>query len=93
MELGGGSDAIFRRGSRYRPGEDSGRCMSFDQRHVDVFEDGLGGYPLYAVGGLDKVVAGAAGLFATQSVGEDECFGELTGAYQETGAVDSPMAF
>jgi len=67
--------------------------MSFGQRHVDVFKDGLAGYPLHAVGGLDEVVAGTAGLFATQSVGEGERFGKLTGAHQEAGAVDSPLAF
>jgi len=28
-----------------------------------------------------------------QSVGEGERFGKLTGAHQEAGAVDSPLAF
>ncbi len=62
-------------------------------RHVDVFEDGLGGDASYAVRGLDDVISGTAGLFATESVGKDEWFGELTGAHQKTGAVDGPLAF
>ena len=63
------------------------------ERDVDIFEDGLGGDPSYAVGGLDEVVAGTAGLFAAESVGKDERFGELTSTHQETGAVDGPLAF
>ncbi|MGA8539241.1 MAG: hypothetical protein WB566_07055 [Terriglobales bacterium] len=82
-----------RRGPRYWPGEDARRSMSLNQWHIDVFKKGLAGYPLYAVGGFDKVVAGAAGLFAAQRVGEDKWFGELTGAHEEAGAVDSPWAF
>ena len=63
------------------------------ERHVDVFEKGLGGDALYAVAGLDQVVAGAAGLFAAESVGKNEGFGELTSVHQKTGAVDDPFAF
>ncbi len=63
------------------------------ERHVNVFEEGLGGDALDASGGLDEVVAGAAGLFAAESVGKDHWFGELTGAHQKTGAVDGPLTF
>jgi len=63
------------------------------ERHVDVFKENLSGDPSHAVRGLDEVIAGAAGLFAAESVGEDERFGELTRAHQETGAVDGPFAF
>jgi hypothetical protein len=113
---GGGTVAIFRRGSGHGPGEDGGRSIGLKsglnsglnsrltfsrrgkelrlcERDVDVFEEGLGGDPAYAVRGLDEVVAGLAGLFAAESVGKDERFGELTSAHQKTGAVDGPLAF
>ena len=117
---GGGTVAIFRRGSGHGPGEDGGRSIGLKsglnsglhsglnsrltfsrrgkelrlcERDVDVFEEGLGGDPAYAVRGLDEVVAGPAGLFAAESVGKDERFGELTSAHQKTGAVDDPLAF
>jgi hypothetical protein len=53
----------------------------------------LGGDPSYAIRGLDKIVAGLAGLFAAESVGKDEWFGELTSTHQETGAVNGPLTF
>jgi len=113
---GGGTGAIFWRGSGHGPGEDGGRSIGLKsglnsalnsrltfsrrgkelrlcERDVDVFEEGLGGDPAYAVRGLDEVVAGLAGLFAAESVGKDERFGKLTSAHQETGAVDDPLAF
>ncbi len=67
--------------------------MVLRQRHVDIFEEGLGGDALYAAGGLDEVVAGTAGLFTAESVGKNEWFSELTGAHQKTGAVDDPLVF
>src|SRR5208282_1688283 len=67
--------------------------LDISDRHVDVFDDGLGGDSFYAVGGFDEVVSGTARLFAAESVGEDERFGELTSANQKTGAVDGPLAF
>jgi hypothetical protein len=113
---GGGTVAIFRRGSGHGPGEDGGRSIGLKsglnsalnsrltfsrrgkelrlcERDVDVFEEGLGGDPAYAVRGLDEVVAGPAGLFAAESVGKNERFGKLTSAHQKTGAVDGPLAF
>ena len=63
------------------------------ERHVDVFEENLPGDTSYAVRGLDDVIAGAAGLFAAESIGKDERFGELTSAHQEAGAVDGPLTF
>lgn len=63
------------------------------ERHVDVFEEELGGDPSHAVRGLDEVIAGAAGLFATKSVGKDERFGKLTSVHQEAGAVNGPLIF
>jgi hypothetical protein len=67
--------------------------MSLCESHVDIFEEGFAGYPSYAAGGLDEIVAGAAGLFAAESVGKNEWFGELTSAHQETGAIDGPLTF
>jgi len=67
--------------------------MSGCERHVDVFEEGFGGDSSYASGGLDQVVAGEAGLFPAHSVSEDQWFGELLSAHQETGTVDGPLAF
>jgi hypothetical protein len=105
---GGSTGAIFWGGAGNRPGEDARRSIGWDsglnswgretklrgcERHVDIFEDGLGGDSSYTVRGLDEVVAGPAGLFAAKSVGKDEGFGELTSAHQETGAVDGPFTF
>ncbi len=88
-----GAGAMFWRGAAHRPGEDAWRPMGFRQGLVDVFEYGLGSDSSDAVGGLDEVVAGATGLFAAECVDEDERFGELTGAHQETGTIDGPLAF
>jgi len=66
--------------------------MSRRQRHVDVFEESLRGDAPYAVGELDEIVAGASGLLAAESIGENQRFGELTSAHQETGVVDDPLA-
>ena len=90
MALRGGAGAIFWRGAGHGADE-NGRGSTNTarrQRHVDVFEDGLGGDSSYAVGGFDEVVSGTAGLFAAESVGKDERFGELTSSHQETGTVD-----
>ncbi len=89
--------ATFWRGSGCGCGDKAGRTIGWilllDEGHVNVFKDGLGGNAGYAVGGLDDVVAGAAGLFAAESIDKNEWFGELTGAHKETGAVDGPLAF
>src|SRR5208283_3715023 len=79
--------------SGHGPGEDGSRSECRYQRHVDVFEEGLGGDAHYAAAGLDEVVAGKARLFAAECGGKNEWFGELTGAHQKTGAVDGPLAF
>jgi len=63
------------------------------ERHVDVFEDGLGGDSSYAVGRFHEVVSWTAGLFAAESIGKDEWFSELMSAHEKTGAVDGPVAF
>jgi len=96
------------RGAGYGPGEDARRSIAWDgglnswdwgtklggcERHVDVFEEDLAGDPSHAVRGLDEVIAGTAGLFATESVGKDEWFGELTSVHQEAGAVNGPLIF
>jgi len=105
---GGGTGAIFWRGAGHGPGEGGGRSIGLDsrlnscpreaelrgcERHVNVFEEGLGDDPSHAVRGLDEVVAGPAGLFAAERVGKDERFGELTSAHQKTGAIDGPWVF
>ncbi len=84
---------MFRGSSGYGPNEDVRRFMEVRERHVNVFEDGSGGDAFYAVGGLDEVVAGATGLFATERVGKNERLGELTSTHQETGTVYGPLAF
>jgi hypothetical protein len=91
--LCGGTGPILWRGSGYGPGEDARRSIVLCQRDVDIFEDGLGGDTSHSFGGLYQVVAGTAGLFAAERVGEDEWFCELTSAHQETGAIDGPLAF
>ena len=60
------------------------------QGNVDVFKKGLAGDAENAVGKFDQVITGPAGMFAAERVGEQERFGELTGADQEAGAVDVP---
>ena len=90
--LGGGAGANFWRGSSHGPGEDAGRSMCLCQGGIDVLEEDLGGDPCYALGGFDEVVAGAAGLFAAESVGKNEGFGELPSAHQEAGAINGPLA-
>jgi hypothetical protein len=86
---------IFWRCSGYGSAEDGGCFVGLirlaGERYVNVFKDGLGSDAAYAVRGLDQVIAGASGLFAAERVGEDEWFGELTGAHQETGAVYGPL--
>lgn len=84
---------MFRGGPGYRTREGGRRFQCLCQRHVDVFEGGSGGDAFDAAAGLDEVVSGTAGLFAAESVGKNEWFGELTGAHQKTGAVDDPLAF
>lgn len=90
---------VFWGGSGDRTGQDARRSLGIDgiqlqwgERHVDVFKEGLGGDSFYAFRSLHEVVAGAAGLLAAESVGEDEWFGELTSAHQKTGAIDGPWA-
>jgi hypothetical protein len=86
---------IFWRCSGYGSAEDGGCFVGLirlaGERYVNVFKDGLGGDAAYAVRGLDQVIAGTAGLFAAEGVGEDEWFGELAGAYEKTGAVYGPL--
>ena len=92
--LGAGSDAIlFWRCASHGPGVDARRSTVLDERDVDVFEEGSGGDAADAFLGLYEVVTGEAGLFAAKGVGEEEWFGELTGAHQKTGTVDGPLAF
>ena len=51
------------------------RCRWKKQRgregHIDIFEKSLRGNSHYTVVGFDDIVTGLAGLFATQSVGEN----------------------
>jgi hypothetical protein len=63
------------------------------QRHIDIFEQLARMNAADAFGGLDEVVAGLAGLFASEDVGKDERRGELTGSHNEARAVDGPCAF
>ncbi|HLB93151.1 MAG TPA: hypothetical protein VJK27_12480 [Terriglobales bacterium] len=87
-------------GAGYWPRQDAGRFVvtagvrvrDGGEGHVDVFEDGSGVNAGDTVGGLDEVIAGGSGLFTAEGIGEDEWFGELTGAHQKTSAVDGPWA-
>jgi hypothetical protein len=58
--------------------------------HINVFEQLAGMNAADAFRGLDEIVAGLAGLFASESVGKNERFGELTGLHEETRAVNGP---
>jgi len=93
LALGGGTGALLWGGSGYGPDEDAWGSVGVGEWHVDVFEDGLGSDAFYTIRGLDEVVAGAAGLFAAESVGKNEWLTELTSTHQETGAIDGPVAF
>ena len=61
--------------------------------HIDVFEDGAWSDAAKTRRRLHQVVAREAGVLAAQSVDEVERFGELTGAHEETRAVDGPWIF
>ena len=61
--------------------------------YVDIFEDGAWSDAAKTRSGLDEVVARKTGVFAPESVGEQERFGELPGAHEETRAVDGPCTF
>jgi len=60
------------------------------QWYVDVFEDLTGRDAENAVGGFDEIVALAAGVLATERVGEGEAGGELLGFDEEAGAIGGP---
>jgi hypothetical protein len=57
---------------------------------VDVFEDGAWSDAAKTQTRLDEIIARDTGVFAAERVGEKERFGELTGAHEETSAVDGP---
>jgi hypothetical protein len=63
------------------------------ERHVYIFKDGARSDAAKTGGRLDKVVAWEAGLFAAESVSEQERFGKLTGVHKEARAVHSPWTF
>jgi hypothetical protein len=63
------------------------------QGNVNVFKKGLGGDAENTVGKFDEVIPGPAGMFAAERVGEEERFGELTGADEEAGAINVPRTF
>ena len=65
------------------------RCEGY----VDIFEDGAWSDAAKTGRRLDKVIAREAGVFAAESVGEQERFGKLTGVHEETRAVDGPCTF
>lgn len=58
--------------------------------YVDVFEDGAWSDAARTRRRFDEIVAREAGVFAAKSVSEQERFGELTSAHEETSAVDGP---
>lgn len=58
--------------------------------NVDVFEDGAWSDAAKTQRRLDEIVTWDAGVFAAERVGEEERFGELTGAHEETRAVYGP---
>jgi len=93
LALCDGAGAVFRRSAGHGLGEDARRSIILCQGHVDVFKEYSVRDPSHAVGRLDEVVAGAAGLFAAERVGKDERFRKLTSAHQKSGAVNGPLAF
>jgi hypothetical protein len=63
------------------------------ERYVDVFEEMARSDTAQAIGRLDQVVAGLAGMFAAQDVGEDERSCESTGVHKEASAVGGPWSW
>jgi hypothetical protein len=93
--LGDRAFAIFGHRTRHRPHNHfrAGLAPALDERHVNVFKEGLAVDAANAVGGLDEIIAGAAGLFAAERVGKNEALGELTRAHQKPGSIDGPLTF
>src|SRR6266849_861980 len=63
------------------------------QWHIDVLEKGARTNTAKPFRRFDEVVAGLSGMFAPESVGKDERFGELTGSHNEARAVNGPGTF
>jgi len=63
------------------------------ERHIDVFEDGAWSDAAKPWRRFHQVIARKAGVLTAESVDEEQRFGELTSAHQETRAVDGPRIF
>src|ERR1700739_4797190 len=60
-------------------------------RYVDVLEDVVRCDAEAALERLDEIIAGVAGMFAAECVGESQGFFQLTSAHEKTRAVDGPF--
>ncbi len=67
------------------------RSLRFDHGHVDVFENLPGRDAAGSVGRQNQVVAGLAGVFATEAIDKREGLIQLTGANQEASAIGCPF--
>ena len=67
-----------------------GGCL---QRHIDVLEEGPRSNATNPFRGLNEVVTGLAGMFAAESVGENEGLGKLAGSNNEARSVNGPCTF
>ena len=63
------------------------------ERDINVFKEVARSDAAQAVGRLDQVVSGLAGMFTAQHVGEDEWLSQLTSVHEETSAVGGPRSF
>jgi hypothetical protein len=63
------------------------------ERDINVFKEVARSDAAQSVGRLDQVVHGLSGVFAAESVGEDERLSELTSVHEETSAVGGPRSF
>ena len=71
----------------------SGLRLRRREGHVDVFEDSARSDAAKTQRRFDEVVTREAGVFAAESVGEKQRFGELTSMHEEARAVDGPWSF
>ena len=75
------------------PGKGMGIGLHRCERHIDVFEDGAWSDAAKPWRRFHQVIARKAGVLTAESVDEEQRFGELTSAHQETRAVDGPRIF
>jgi hypothetical protein len=76
--------------NRRNSGDGLRRRLIRNDGYIDVFENLPGGDAENAVRKLDEVIAPAAGVLTSESIGKGEAAGELFGFNQEAGAIRDP---